>query len=101
VRIGGTETAIVPNFKPPISEFREVQVSRPRDPVRSMGAIAMPRPNATYGVHNNSLNNLRRGLLERVLPLTPVAHSLCSPPSTLVNGYQRSHAELNLSRSLH
>jgi len=66
VRIGGTETAIVPNFKPPISEFREVQVSRPRDPVRSMGAIAMPRPNATYGVHNNSLNNLRRGLLERV-----------------------------------
>nr|UUW21077.1 MAG: RNA-dependent RNA polymerase [Guiyang Paspalum paspaloides tombus-like virus 1] len=46
-----------------------------------MGAIAIPRPGNTYGVHNNSLNNLRRGLLERVFatdakgtqPLEPTA----------------------------
>lgn len=81
VALEGVETKVDPNFRPPRDVFRELQVSRPRDPRRVAGAIDIPRPANTYGVHNNSLNNLRRGLLERVFatdkdgtqPLEPTA----------------------------
>jgi len=41
-------------------------VARPRDPQRKIWGIDAPRPLADYGVHNNSINNLKRGLNERV-----------------------------------
>lgn len=41
-------------------------VSRPRDPQRWAFALDAPRPHNGYSVHNNSLNNLLRGLNERV-----------------------------------
>lgn len=40
--------------------------SRPRDPQRWAFALDAPRPENGYSVHNNSLNNLLRGLNERV-----------------------------------
>lgn len=41
-------------------------VSRPRDPQRWAFTVDAPRPSARFSVHNNSLNNLLRGLNERV-----------------------------------
>lgn len=41
-------------------------MSRPRDPQRWAFTLDAPRPNERYSVHNNSLNNLLRGLNERV-----------------------------------
>lgn len=40
--------------------------SRPRDPQRWAFTVDAPRPNNGFSVHNNSLNNLLRGLNERV-----------------------------------
>lgn len=40
--------------------------SRPRDPQRWAFTVDAPRPNTGFSVHNNSLNNLLRGLNERV-----------------------------------
>lgn len=41
-------------------------VSRPRDPRRWAFTLDAPRPQHGFSVHNNSLNNLLRGLNERV-----------------------------------
>lgn len=41
-------------------------VSRPRDPQRWAFALNAPRPKNGFSVHNNSLNNLIRGINERV-----------------------------------
>lgn len=41
-------------------------VSRPRDPQRWAFALSAPRPKNGFSVHNNSLNNLVRGINERV-----------------------------------
>lgn len=41
-------------------------VSRPRDPQRWAFALNAPRPQNGFSVHNNSLNNLVRGINERV-----------------------------------
>lgn len=41
-------------------------IARPRDPARVLLELDLPRPASGYGVHNNSLNNLLRGLNERV-----------------------------------
>lgn len=41
-------------------------VSRPRDPQRWAFALNAPRPENGFSVHNNSLNNLVRGINERV-----------------------------------
>lgn len=41
-------------------------VSRPRDPQRWAFALNAPRPKNGFSVHNNSLNNLVRGINERV-----------------------------------
>lgn len=42
------------------------EVSRPRDPQRWAFALNAPRPMNGFAVHNNSLNNLIRGINERV-----------------------------------
>lgn len=42
------------------------EVSRPRDPQRWAFALDAPRPHSGLSVHNNSINNLVRGLNERV-----------------------------------
>jgi len=42
------------------------KVSRPRDPQRWAFALSAPRPENGFSVHNNSLNNLIRGINERV-----------------------------------
>lgn len=61
----GVETRVdfADNLHPSI-EVREV--CRPRDPQRWAFAVDAPRPEHRYSVHNNSLNNLLRGLNERV-----------------------------------
>lgn len=41
-------------------------VSRPRDPQRWAFSLNAPRPKNGFSVHNNSLNNLVRGINERV-----------------------------------
>jgi hypothetical protein len=48
-----------PSIKPKV-------VSRPRDPQRWAFALNAPRPENGFSVHNNSLNNLLRGINERV-----------------------------------
>lgn len=63
--------------------------SRPRIPERVSYIISMPRPENLYGIHNNSVNNLRRGLTERVhftdslgtrpAPVTTDFSTACSP----------------------
>lgn len=57
-----TKVDFVGNLHPNISEPE----SRPRDPQRWAFAINAPRPSNGYSVHNDSLNNLLRGLNERV-----------------------------------
>lgn len=42
------------------------EVSQPRDPQRCAFVVDAPRPYNGFSVHNNSLNNLLRGLNERV-----------------------------------
>lgn len=42
------------------------KVSRPQDPQRWAFSLNAPRPDNGYSVHNNSLNNLLRGINERV-----------------------------------
>ncbi len=42
------------------------KVSRPKDPQRWAFALDAPRPKNGFSVHNNSLNNLVRGINERV-----------------------------------
>ncbi len=47
-------------------DIRIKSVSHPRDPQRWAFVLDAPRPDTGYSVHNNSLNNLLRGLNERV-----------------------------------
>jgi len=59
------ETQIVPlNGLHPAIKVKDV--SRPRDPQRWAFALSAPRPSNGFSVHNNSLNNLVRGINERV-----------------------------------
>lgn len=65
--LGGVETQVKQQFYP--SNFQARFASLPRDPKRTLSAVDAPRPLHYYGVHNNSLNNLKRGLLERVFAI--------------------------------
>lgn len=58
-----TTTDVSPVLHPAI---KVKSVARPKDPQRRIWGIDAPRPHANYGVHNNSINNLKRGLNERV-----------------------------------
>lgn len=72
-----TEVDFIDQLHPNIKVGR---ASRPRDPQRWAFTVDAPRPKNGYSVHNNSLNNLLRGLNERVFytdnnrtePLRPV-----------------------------
>lgn len=64
--------------------------------IRTLGVAPRPRrvfvlnalrPGTHFGVHNNSLNNLRRGLMERVYHVE-VAGSLTLPPSPLPGAFK-------------
>lgn len=50
----------------PHPSIKTKNVSRPRDPQRWAFALNAPRPKNGFSVHNNSLNNLLRGINERV-----------------------------------
>lgn len=65
VKLEGVETKVnfIDNLHPSIKLGEE---SRPRDPQRWAFVLDAPRPSNRYSVHNNSLNNLLRGLNERV-----------------------------------
>nr|UVK78466.1 MAG: RNA-dependent RNA polymerase [Picris umbravirus 1] len=75
----GVETKVVPDIISP--HMRVKLAARPRAVGRTSYFINAVRPRADFGVHNNSLNNLVRGINERVfftdnkgtLPLTPLA----------------------------
>lgn len=79
-RLEGVETKVdfADNLHPNI---KLGSVSQPRDPQRWAFALDAPRPENGFSVHNNSLNNLLRGLNERVFytdnkrtgPVQPVA----------------------------
>jgi len=60
----GVETGIYNNIIDPSLEWQPSE--RPRIPDRKSYVVDLPRPANTYGIHNNSVNNLRRGLTERV-----------------------------------
>jgi len=65
VQLEGVETKV--DFTGNLHEaIKLCPVSRPRDPQRWAFILDAPRPDASYSVHNNSLNNLLRGLNERV-----------------------------------
>lgn len=65
LRLEGVETKTVPliGLHPAI---KLKKVSRPRDPQRWAFALSAPRPANGFSVHNNSVNNLVRGINERV-----------------------------------
>lgn len=65
VRLEGVDTQVnfTGNLHPNI---KVTDVSRPRDPQRWAFALDAPRPISGFSVHNNSINNLVRGLNERV-----------------------------------
>jgi hypothetical protein len=65
LRLEGVETKVIPlnGLHPSIKLGK---VSRPRDPQRWAFALSAPRPQNGFSVHNNSLNNLVRGINERV-----------------------------------
>lgn len=65
IRLEGVETKVdfIDHLHPSIMVKTE---SRPRDPQRWAFVLDAPRPEICYSVHNNSLNNLLRGLNERV-----------------------------------
>lgn len=58
-----TQVNFIDNLHPNIQVGK---VSHPRDPQRWAFTVDAPRPDTGYSVHNNSLNNLLRGLNERV-----------------------------------
>lgn len=65
VRLEGVETKV--NFNGNLHPNIKVgPPSRPRDPQRWAFTLDAPRPENGFSVHNNSLNNLLRGLNERV-----------------------------------
>lgn len=65
LRLEGVETQTIPLFGLHPS-IKTKSVSRPRDPQRWAFALNAPRPKNGFSVHNNSLNNLVRGINERV-----------------------------------
>lgn len=65
MRLEGVETRVTFTGTPHPS-IKPREVCRPRDPQRWAFALDAPRPEHRYSVHNNSLNNLLRGLNERV-----------------------------------
>lgn len=65
LRLEGVETQVAwEGALHPSIELKDV--SRPRDPQRWAFALNAPRPRNGFSVHNNSLNNLVRGINERV-----------------------------------
>lgn len=58
------DTKIIHEWLPPA--IRVCPSDRPRDPQRTLYSLDCFKPNVSYGVHNNSSVNLRRGLMERV-----------------------------------
>ncbi len=65
IRLEGVETKV--DFTGCLHPNIQVKsVSRPRDPQRWAFTLDAPRPENGFSVHNNSLNNLLRGLNERV-----------------------------------
>lgn len=69
--------------------IRVREVSRPRNPVRISHCVEFSSPGAKFGVHNNSLQNLKRGLNERVF-YRDAKHTECVLP--LPGAFQRLSA---------
>lgn len=78
------ETKVALNCAPH-SSIKLKNVSRPRDPQRWAFALNAPRPQNGFSVHNNSLNNLVRGINERVF-YTDCNGTL--PQQPRVNGFE-------------
>jgi hypothetical protein len=61
-------------------DIRVRAVTRPRNPVRVSYSVEFSSPGARFGVHNNSLQNLKRGLNERVF-YRDARHTECIQPT--------------------
>lgn len=75
--VWGVCTAVSSVLHPAI---RVRSVARPRDPVRISYSVVYSSPGAVFGVHNNSLINLKRGLNERVF-YRDQYHKECTMPN--------------------
>jgi len=60
-------------------DIRVRAVTRPRNPVRISYSVEFSSPGAKFGVHNNSVQNLKRGLNERVF-YRDAKHTECVLP---------------------
>lgn len=78
-----TQVAFANNLHPNILVK---DVSRPRDPQRWAFTLDAPRPEEGFSVHNNSLNNLLRGINERVFYIN---NERVEPVQPILNGFDQ------------
>ena len=78
-----TQVAFANNLHPNI---QVKDVSRPRDPQRWAFTLDAPRPEEGFSVHNNSLNNLLRGINERVFYIN---NDRVEPVQPIPNGFDQ------------